>query len=66
MTSIEWTKITPAMKVVLVGKKGAQHYEAGGKLVTWGSRDAKEAQRYLDQRVHLDSHVFVVGTRRVK
>lgn len=52
--SIEWTKITPRMKVIST----PTHYEAGGKLVTWGSRDAAQAQRYLRIRVRSDAQRF--------
>jgi len=52
--SIEWTKITPRMKVIST----PTHYEAGGKLVTWGSRDAAQAQRYLMTRVRSDAQRF--------
>jgi hypothetical protein len=52
--SIEWTKISPRMKVVSV----RSHYEAAGKLVTWGSRDAVQAQRYLMTRVRSDAQRF--------
>lgn len=58
MTSIEWTKITPKMKVTLeqgqyIGFTGKRNswYEADGKLVTFGSRDQKLAQAWLDKRV---------------
>jgi hypothetical protein len=50
MTSIEWTKITPQMKVVDIGT----HWEAAGKLITWGSRDAKDAQFWLKARARVD------------
>ena len=50
MTSIEWTKITPQMKVVDTGT----HWEAAGKLVTWGSRDAKDAHIWLKARARVD------------
>jgi hypothetical protein len=52
--SIEWTKISLRMKVVSV----KSHYEAAGKLVTWGSRDAVQAQRYLMTRVRSDAQRF--------
>lgn len=50
MTSIEWTKITSQMKVV----ETKTHFEAAGKLVTWGSRDAKIAQSWLKARARAD------------
>lgn len=56
--SIEWTKITGRMKVVLVGRLGARHYEAAGRLVTFGSRDQAAAQRWLDRRVKQDAVRF--------
>ena len=52
--SIEWTKISPRMKVTST----KTHYEAAGKLVTWGSRDAVQAQRYLMIRVRSDAQRF--------
>jgi hypothetical protein len=54
MGSIEWTKISDRMKVVSVG----HHFEAAGKLVTWGSRDAGRAQAYLSRRVRSDAQRF--------
>lgn len=51
MTSIEWTKITPQMKVVDTGT----HWEAAGKLVTFGSRDAKDAHVWLKARTKADA-----------
>ena len=56
MDSIEWTKITKPMKVVDTGT----HWEAAGKLVTWGSRDAKQAQMWLKGRAKADKN----GTQR--
>jgi hypothetical protein len=52
--SIEWQKITPKMRVKSVG----HHYEAAGKLVTWGSRDARAAQMYLMRREKSDAQRF--------
>jgi hypothetical protein len=52
--SIEWTKITPRMKVIST----PTHYEAGGKLVTWDSKNATRAQRYLITRVRSDAQRF--------
>jgi hypothetical protein len=54
MTSIEWHKITPKMKVV----ETKTHFEAAGKLVTWGSRDAKQAQVWLHSRAQRDKTRF--------
>jgi hypothetical protein len=65
MTSIEWTKITPRMKVTLeTGKQSdrfghkSQWYHAAGKLVTMSSRDARRAQAWLDRRVKADKKRF--------
>jgi hypothetical protein len=52
--SIEWTKITQKMKVIST----KTHYEAAGKLVTWGSRDAIKAQHWLNTRVRSDAQRF--------
>ncbi len=52
--SIEWTKITPRMKVV----ETKTHFEAAGKLVTWGSRDARTAQFHLKIRAKSDKLRF--------
>ena len=54
MTSIEWGKITDKMKVV----ETKTHFEAAGKLVTWGSRDAKQAQVWLHRRAQSDKGRF--------
>jgi hypothetical protein len=64
--SIEWTKITERMKVVLVtGKypdrwtgKPNSWWVAAGKLVTWGSRDAHRAQHWLMRRAEADKKRF--------
>ena len=57
--SIEWQKVTPKMRVKTVG----HHYEAAGKLVTWGSRDARAAQMYLMHREKADAQpsYFISG-----
>jgi hypothetical protein len=52
--SIEWSKISPKMKVV----ETRAHFEAAGKLVTWGSRDAREALAWLKKRVKADAERF--------
>jgi len=52
--SIEWTKISPKMKVIST----KYHYEAAGKLVTWGSRDARMAQVWLSRRARDDKVRF--------
>lgn len=64
--SIEWTKITPRMKVVRVyGKypskwtgKPNSWYEAGGKLVTFGTRDERKAYTWLEKRARYDAQRF--------
>ena len=46
--SIYWKKLTERHKVKLVGKYGERHWETGsGRLITFGSRERKEAQRHL-------------------
>lgn len=57
MASIEWTKITDRMKVV----ETKTHFEAAGKLVTWGSKDAKLAQTWLRARAKDDKIRFRPG-----
>lgn len=52
--SISWNKITDRMKVV----KTKTHFEIGGKLVTWGSHDAKLAQTWLTERAKADKIRF--------
>jgi len=52
--SIGWEKITPKMKVI----ETRTHFEAAGKLVTWGSRDAREAQVWLKKRAKADAERF--------
>jgi hypothetical protein len=54
--SIEWTKISPKMKVVDTGT----HWEADGKLVTFGSRDSKLAQAWLKKAARAEAQ----GTRK--
>jgi hypothetical protein len=64
--SIDWKKITPRMKVVRVyGKhpdrwtgKPNSRWEAGGKTVTFGSHDQRQAQAWLDKRVRSDAQRF--------
>lgn len=64
--SIDWQKITPRMKVVLVHGKHNDRWtgrpnswwEAAGKLVTFGSRDQRQAQVWLTKRVAADARRF--------
>jgi hypothetical protein len=51
MDAIEWKKITPKMKVIDTGT----HWEASGKLVTFGSKDQKMAQMWLKRRTLADA-----------
>lgn len=55
---IDWKKITPRMKVKLIGKRGSQHYEAAGRIVLFSGREQREAQRWLDTRVRADARRF--------
>jgi hypothetical protein len=64
--SIEWTKITPRMKVVrkhgdhpdhFTGKPNSW-YESAGRLVIFGSRDQRQAQVWLERRVRSDATKF--------
>jgi hypothetical protein len=57
--SIHWDKITDRMKVI----ETKTHFEAAGKLVTWGSRDAKIAQTWLLRRAHSDKIRFSKGRK---
>lgn len=52
---IDWNKITPRMKVVLVGNYGSRHYEAAGRVVLFSGRDQRKAQEWLDARVKADA-----------
>jgi hypothetical protein len=55
--SINWDKITDRMKVV----ETKTHFEVAGKLVTWGSRDARIAQAWLHARAQDDKIRFRKG-----
>lgn len=55
---IDWKQITPKMKVVLVGPKGAQHWEAAGMVVLFSGREQRKAQKWLDDRVKSDKKRF--------
>jgi len=55
---INWDKISPRMKVKLVGRVGARHYEAGGKIVLMDGQNQKRIQSYLDSRVRSDAQRF--------
>lgn len=65
MTSIEWKKITPKMKVTLeegqyIGFTGKRNhwYQAAGKLVTFSGQEQQKAQHWLDARVKADKKRF--------
>ena len=56
--SIDWGKITDRMKVV----ETKYHFETGsGKLITWGSKDARLAQTWLRERARVDKTRFKAG-----
>ena len=55
---IDWNKITPRMKVKIVGNYGSRHYEAAGRIVLFSGKDQYKAQKWLDARVREDARRF--------